>query len=77
MSRLPLISPARMAAILRSLGFTLIRQQGSHAFFRHPDGRATVVPLHKGEDLGRGLIRAILRDIELDPADYERLRRKI
>jgi len=66
-----------MAALLRSLGFVQIRQQGSHAFFRHPDGRATVIPFHKGEDLGRGLIRAILRDIELDPADYERLRRAV
>ena len=77
MSKLPLISAVRMARMLRRLGFSLVRQSGSHAYFRHPDGRATVVPTHKGEDLRRGLIRAILNDIELEPRDYIRLRTKV
>ncbi len=77
MSKLPLISAAQMAKILRHLGFSLIRQRGSHAYFRHPDGRATVVPFHRSEDLGRGLIRAILRDIEISPEQYEILRREV
>ena len=77
MSKLPVISAAQMAKILRHLGFLLLRQKGSHAYFRHPDGRATVVPFHKGEDLGRGLIRAILRDIEVSPETYETLRHEI
>ena len=59
-----------MAGLLRSLGFELIRQRGSHAIFRHADGRTTVIPFHAGEDLGRGLIRAILRDIDLDPEEF-------
>lgn len=64
-----------MARLLRHLGFELIRQKGSHAYFRHPDGRATVLPMHRGEDLGRGLLRAILRDVELTPEDFERIRK--
>lgn len=76
MSKLTLVSAAQMSKILRHLGFSLIRQKGSHAFFRHSDGRATVVPIHRGEDLGRGLIRAILRDIEVTPEEYERLRKE-
>lgn len=76
MSKLPVIPGARMAEILRGLGFELARRRGSHVYFRHPDGRATVVPMHQGEDLGRGLIRTILREIEMRPADYERLVRK-
>ena len=64
-----------MARLLRHLGFELIRQKGSHAYFRHPDGRATVLPMHRGEDLGRGLLRAILRDVELTPDDFERIRK--
>ena len=66
-----------MSKILRHLGFSLIRQKGSHAYFSHLDGRATVVPIHRGEDLGRGLIRAILRDIEITPEDYERVRKEV
>lgn len=65
MSRLPPVSPRRMCQILDGLGFELSRQKGSHLFYQHPDGRATVVPYHAGEDLGRGLVRSILRDIEM------------
>lgn len=73
MSKLTLVSAAQMSKILRHLGFILKRQKGSHAYFQHPDGRATVVPIHRGENLGRGLIRAILRDIEIAPEEYEKL----
>jgi predicted RNA binding protein YcfA (HicA-like mRNA interferase family) len=76
MSKLPIVSAAQMSKILRHLGFSLIRQKGSHAYFQHMDGRSTVVPIHRGEDLGRGLIRAILRDIEITPEEYDKLRRE-
>ena len=50
---------------LRRLGFELIRIKGSHHFLRHPDGRCTVVPVHRGETIGRGLMAQILRDCEI------------
>ena len=77
MSKLPIISAAQMVKILKHLGFSFVRQSGSHAYYRHPDGRAVVIPMHKGEDLGRGLIRAILREIDIDIAQYEKLRREV
>ncbi len=70
MSRLPVVHPRKMCRILESLGFELVCQKGSHRFYRHPDGRATVVPFHAGEDLGRGLVRSILREIELSRDDF-------
>lgn len=33
---------------------------------RHPDGRATVVPIHSGESIGRGILSKILRDAEVE-----------
>ena len=48
-----------------SAGFTVERTRGSHLFLKHADGRATAVPVHSGETLGPGLLRAILRDTEL------------
>ncbi len=75
MSRLTIISSKAMAKILESLGFQEIRQKGSHKIFGHEDGRITVIPFH-GEDLGRGLIRKILKDIDITVEEYERLRRK-
>jgi predicted RNA binding protein YcfA (HicA-like mRNA interferase family) len=71
MSKLPIVDYKTMEALLLKLGFTIIRQKGSHVFFRHRDGRTTTVPNHKGRDLGRPLIREIIRDIELTPDQYK------
>lgn len=56
-----------MEQLLFKLGFEIVRQRGSHVFFRHPDGRTTTVPKHAGRDLARPLLREILREIELSP----------
>jgi predicted RNA binding protein YcfA (HicA-like mRNA interferase family) len=59
------IAPEKLIRALERAGFEKIRQRGSHVFLKHPDGRATVVPVHKGEDIGRGLLRKIMRDAKL------------
>ena len=59
-----------LVRVLRALGFSSIRQSGAHEFFAHPDGRTTVVPRHGGEDIGRGLLRQILREIEITPQQF-------
>lgn len=76
MTRLAPIAARELQAILSRLGFRLIRQKGSHAFWQHEDGRATIVPVHKGEDIGRGLLRQVLNDIDIDPEEFAKLRRK-
>jgi len=58
--------------ILVQLGFEKIRQRGSHIFFRHPDGRTTIVPIHKGEDIGRGLLQEIIKDTKLTKEEFLR-----
>ena len=70
--RLCPLKPSVIVTALKSLGFEVIRQRGSHIFFRHPDGRTTIVPYHKGEDIPRGLLRKILRDIDMDWIDFHR-----
>jgi predicted RNA binding protein YcfA (HicA-like mRNA interferase family) len=66
-----------MEKLLLRLGFTAVRQKGSHVFYRHPDGRTTTVPNHPGRDLSRPLLREILREIELTPEVFvEELKRK-
>jgi predicted RNA binding protein YcfA (HicA-like mRNA interferase family) len=52
------------------LGFEKVRQKGSHAFYRHPDGRTTTLAHHKGRMLARPLIREILREIEITVEQY-------
>jgi predicted RNA binding protein YcfA (HicA-like mRNA interferase family) len=72
-TRLPIVDAATMEELLLNLGFSRVRQKGAHVFYRHPDGRTTTVPHHKGRELARPLIREILREIELTPEEYVRL----
>ena len=69
MSKLKIITSAKMCKLLEHGGFISIRQKGSHRFFQHPDGRTTVVPMHTG-DLDRTLVRKILKDIEMSIDEY-------
>ena len=65
MTRLPRVTGKEMLRALERWGFVLIRVKGSHHFVQHPDGRATVVPVHAGETLGPGLTNRILLDTNL------------
>ncbi|RJS71519.1 addiction module toxin, HicA family [Methanophagales archaeon] len=42
-----------------------IRQKRGHLFMRHPDGRTTLITVHPGEDIGKGMIRKIISDAKL------------
>ncbi len=53
------------------------RRKGSHSFYRHPDGRYTTLPHHKGRVIGRSLTREILRQIKLTPEQYTELLDKL
>ncbi len=72
MSKLPLIDGATMEKLLFSLGFVRTRKKGSHAFYRHEDGRTTTVPHHKGKVLARPLIREILKETKITPEQYSK-----
>ncbi len=65
MTRLPRVTAKALLRALRKAGFEVIRVHGSHHYLKHSDGRATVVPVHAGEVLGPGLLRDILRDLEI------------
>jgi len=77
LSRLQIIDARKMEKLLFKLGFEKVRQKGSHVFYRHPDGRTTSVPHHRGRDLARPLIKEILREIELSLDEYEEYLRKL
>ncbi|MAG47270.1 hypothetical protein CL617_01575 [archaeon] len=68
--KLPVLSARELIKILKKMGFEEIRQKGSHRYFRHPDGRTTVVPIHPGRDIGRGLLKTILNEIETDRKEF-------
>ena len=55
MAKLPLITANQLVKVLKKLEFKFIRQEGSHMFFRHENGRTTVVPNHPGDKIKRSL----------------------
>lgn len=73
MRRLPIVDARTLEKTLFALGFELVRQKGSHRFYRHPDGRTTTVPHHAGRDLARPLVHEILREIELPPEEFRKI----
>lgn len=71
MPKLPLLTGIELIRILQKIGFQKIRQEGSHIFLRHPDGRTTVVPNHPGEKIDRGLLNKIIKkDIGLSRDEF-------
>lgn len=66
-----------MEKLLTFLEFKKIRQKGSHALYKHPDGRITTIPHHKGRILARPLIREILKEIEITVEEYSKLLKEI
>ena len=68
------LKPAEVIAILGRLGFSEVRQRGSHKQFRHPDGRGTTVPCHQGRDISPLLLRQIARDIALTIDEFLKYR---
>ena len=71
MSKIRPLKSGEMIRALEKLGFQHIRQSGSHAVYRHPDGRWATVPIHKGKELAKGLVHKILKDAQLTWEDFE------
>ena len=73
MLKLPALKPREIIKVLRKLGFDDIRQRGSHRFFyRSEDRKSTLVPIHN-KDIGKGLLRKILHDIDVSPDEFMKL----
>jgi predicted RNA binding protein YcfA (HicA-like mRNA interferase family) len=73
MSTFPSITGMHLIRSLRKLGFDVIRIKGSHHFLQHPDGRSTVVPVHRGETTGRGLLAQILKDCDISKDELQQM----
>ena len=72
MSTLPRPTGKELVQALGRAGFITVRVRGSHHFLRHPDGRATVVPL-RTRTLGLGLLRKVLQDCGIKPEQLQDL----
>lgn len=73
MAKLARLTGQKVIAALKRAGFEVLRVRGSHHFLAHKDGRRTVVPVHRGEIIGPGLMLKILRDCEIERDDFMKL----
>jgi predicted RNA binding protein YcfA (HicA-like mRNA interferase family) len=70
MAGLPVLSGKKLLRVLLRHDFVALRKKGSHVFIESADGiRGTVVPVHGNEDLGKGLLKSILNDLNLSIDD--------
>ncbi len=77
MPQLPVISGKDFINFLKTIGFIVVRVNGSHHRLKHSDGRVTTIPVHKNQDLPKGLIRKIIReDLDLELGDFLNLYKK-
>ncbi|MBU3965290.1 type II toxin-antitoxin system HicA family toxin [Patescibacteria group bacterium] len=71
MSRLPILSGREIIKALNKLGYREVRQRGSHIRLSCPNHKSITVPDYK--EVSRGLLRKILRDIELSTEEFLKL----
>ncbi len=71
MAKLPKLSGKELAKIVEKLGFAFSHQTGSHAVYKHADGRKTVIPMHGNEEIGPGLLAKIIkRELNLTREEF-------
>ncbi|NJM45256.1 MAG: type II toxin-antitoxin system HicA family toxin [Alkalinema sp. RU_4_3] len=65
MAKLPSVTGEELIAVLTKVGFSKVRQRGSHVRMKHEDDRIVTIPVHSGKNVGKGLLLKILRDADL------------
>lgn len=70
-SKQPVINAKELIKILERNGFFFSRQNGSHDIYYNNDGRRVTVPIHGKKDIGKGLLKQILKDAELNIDDLQ------
>lgn len=71
MAHLPIISGDDFAKAVQKIGYVWDHTEGSHMILLHTSGRRLSVPRHK--ELGRGLLRSLIRDAGLSREEFVRL----
>ncbi|NEO72096.1 type II toxin-antitoxin system HicA family toxin [Moorena sp. SIO3H5] len=60
--------------VAKQLGFQKVRQKGSHARWKHPDGRSTTIPVHGNAEIGGWLFREILKQLGISEKEFDQLK---
>ena len=61
MPKLPRLTGKELSRVAEKLGFIYSHTTGSHAVYKHPDGRKATIPIHSGDEIGPGLLTKIIK----------------
>lgn len=63
--KLPRVTADEVIKALERVGFSLVRQSGSHKIYKNAEGKRVTVPYHAGRVLHPKVLKSILRDGEI------------
>ena len=69
--RLPRLTAREIIRILKRRGFVCSRSSGSHHIYKDQAGKRVTVPVHAKQTLHPKVLRSILRDMEMSPAELK------
>jgi predicted RNA binding protein YcfA (HicA-like mRNA interferase family) len=73
MSKIMPLPSKKIIKALENMGFEQVRQKGSHLFLQHPDGRTTIIPVHPTDNIGKGMINKIIKDVKITRDEWIKL----
>ena len=76
MPKLPIIKSRELVRVIEKLGFFKFHQVGSHAQYKHADGRRITVPIYAGKDLDKKTLKGILDDLNLSVEEFVKVLKK-
>ncbi len=67
------VSPEKLIKVLEKLGYNSVRQKGSHLIMENSETKKiTVIPMHN-RDVGKGLLRQIIKEIGIEREEFLKL----
>lgn len=74
MPKLKPLSSNELIKIVEKLGYSFLRQKGSHATYANKKGEIIVIPIHSGRKIDRGLLLKIIKkELKLTREEFEKL----
>ncbi|MBU2492970.1 MAG: type II toxin-antitoxin system HicA family toxin [Bacteroidetes bacterium] len=70
MTKIPILQGKEVIKALQKIGYKKTRQRGSHVRLQCTGKKSITVPDHV---IGRGLLRKILRDVNISPEEFIRM----
>lgn len=66
--KLPRLNADEAIRVIEKLGFSLVRQSGSHKIYKNAKGIRITIPYHKGKILHPKIIKCIMKDAGITPS---------